>query len=346
MHDPLNTIRRLYPEGLDAADNGAPPSPETAAEARALAPVRDALAARPRSRPDPAALDAVVAAAVAAHPEAQLAAVRALYEEGPTESLAPEAAAEARALAPVRDALAARPRQRPDAAVLEATVAAALAAGSAPTLPAAPRRAADRPGKRDRVRRGPWVGALLALIAVGAFLLWPERASAPETGAVVAEAPAPEIPAREEAAPLADSPEAPAPEPIAAAVPSPSAAAGAASAPTGRPPAARSAQGNVPSGANAVPPAAARVSAPATLPGPRPAIALARGAELPPVAPDVAFAATEADAEALRLMYLRLAALEATGTEWDEPAIVLGAAPGLSAPPAPARGWVQVRSNR
>jgi hypothetical protein len=286
MHDPLNTIRRLYPEGPDPADNGAPP--------------------------------------------------------------APEAAAEARALAPVRDALAARPRQRPEAAVLEATVAAALAAGQAAPPPVAPRRAADRPVTRDRVRRGPWVGALLALIAGGAFLLWPERASAPGNSPVVAEAPAAEGPAREEAAPLADAPEAPVPELIAEAAPSPSAvaAAGAAPPPAGPAPAARAAQGGVPSGANAAPPAPGQVSAPAAIPGPRPAIALARGAELPPVAPDVAFAATEADAEALRLMYLRLAALEATGTEWDEPAIVLGAAPGPSVPSAPARGWVQVRSNR
>jgi hypothetical protein len=45
-------------------------------------------------------------------------------------------------------------------------------------------------------------------------------------------------------------------------------------------------------------------------------------------------------------MYLRLAALESAGTGWDEPATVLGAAPDPSAPPAPTRGWVQVRSNR
>lgn len=172
MDEQLNLLRRLYDEpGAEGPPAGASP------EFEALAAVKAALDRLPKQRPDPAALEAVLAAASAATLEP----VRALYEE-------PEAApsSEAEALRPVKEALDRLPRQRPDPAALEAVVAAAASA-----------RAADRPARRPARarRRRALAGLALALALVAGSGLWLSREAGPEETPAVAETVPPAAPA-------------------------------------------------------------------------------------------------------------------------------------------------------
>ncbi len=325
----LTPLRRLYdePRGDDRGDpQDAPPLAEAeAAELAALAPVKGALDALPPRRPDPAVLDATVAAATGA----LLGPVRALYDGGDDAEGA--ATAEAAALRPVKAALDSLPRRRPPAAVVDAVVAAAVA------TPAARPRAEDRPPERRRRRLGAVAGSLFALALVATAALWVGQ-EAPEAEVLVEAQPAADEVQAENAeegltsglsaatptaADLAPGEAATSPE-LAARTAAPRARIG---------------------GASAAPPGATpRPEAEAVAP---PVAAFAAADQgTPPNAEVVArLARAEADEEALRLSYLRLEAMRGSGLGWDEPPAALGAPPDSTAPPA-ARGWMQVRVQR
>lgn len=336
MHDELNAIRRLY----DEAGTGGPPS-DAAPVSAALADMKAALDALPPQRPDPAVIDAVVAAAGEAARAAALGPIRTVYDEDPEPLVSEAAEAEAAALAQVKTALDRLPRQRPEASVIDAVVAAAAQPVEAVPVAATVGRAADRPA-RPATRRSvvAALSAVFALVLVfgGGFWLTQdaaapqevavaERSEAEESG-VAAAPPVAEAPAEgsfEAAAPSAPTE---ASGQLAVAEPQRSAA----------DLAPRDARQERALDAADEDVASARRAVPAPAP---PAAANADGVML---ASEAALPLADGDEE-LQLLYLRVREMQAAqaGLGWGTPPVSLGAVPDST--PA-ATGWMQVRVQR
>ncbi|MDT0631054.1 hypothetical protein [Rubrivirga litoralis] len=147
MSDALTPLRHVY--GLEPDGGSAPGAPGHAEQEalRGMARALDAaFAAAPPAPPSAAAVDAVLASAAAAsadHATAS-AAVRSAYGEGPEAGGAIEAAVLRQSREALDRAVAARPRPRPDAAVVDSVLACAAEASS--SQPAVPTQVvADRP---------------------------------------------------------------------------------------------------------------------------------------------------------------------------------------------------------
>jgi len=317
MHAP---VRHLY-------HVGEPPALTEAqkAEAVALGEVKEAVESLPARRPDSDVVDAVERDAT--HP-----AVRELYAVAAPTSLSARDAAEVKALAPLRDALAAMPRRRPPQATLDAVFAAAVAS---PARTVAPDRAAERPARRRRAFG--WVTGVAGAVLIFASAWW-----------ITQEGATPE--------PLVAEVRTAAPDPLAAqALESGSTEeeASAAEAPTGGATEdATRTPGDVVAQAQPQRAQPQTTQAPEARAGEQQRLTTAPIERVTPIRPAAAgeaivravAAPQDVDDSALRLLYMRLESLHDENLPWDAPAVVLG----VDRAPAPSttHGWMQVRVDR
>ena len=371
VSESLDAVRRAYDDAPLAADADA--------ETHAFAELRAALDALPPCRPDAHVLDAVFAAAneqaeatpADAPPEEdRLAPLRSVYEEASVPLASAAAQHEAAVIADLKAGLDALPPRRPDPSVVEAVLAAASPSGEieeerAPAA-AAVDRAADRPARRGsttaRHRVASMLGTAFALLVVfgGGYWLMQDAPTSEAPLAseqdVVEEPVADATPAAESRGESATAPasagiaagEAPT---AGASQDAPAAAASVAAPPVvtdqvaadlgrGQAPASRSTPSAAGPPAEAATPPEALLEASAFAADDAVAVLTASG-----LSPAAVEALAREDDDALRLLYLRVRAMQAAqaGIAWDEPPVALGAAPDSSVLPS---GWMQVRVDR